>query len=205
MANDDLAAAVRRAAQLMMEEILANGPAVAVLTLSYADAQRLLAWRGDAVFMPSAPAVNNALIYRHCVSVVGWGSSTGQPFWWVQNSYTAAWGQNGFARIARGTLETTWYAPLAERRPCASVCLTNNGSYGSYNNNQPQPTTTTTPQPTNDNNNNKAQTTTAIGNGWILCIAFGTAGLLTALVSWVAYYYRCYCYDDDPQQELLRW
>jgi len=187
-----LAGGVRRMGQLM-EEILANGPVVAVLTLAYADAHRLLAWRDDvAVFVPVP--LNNDLIYRHCVSVVGWGVHAGQPYWWVQNSYTAAWGRNGLGRIVRGApyfaLETTWYAPLAERRPCnsssttdAEACL-NNG-YGNYPPPPPQQQTTTTPRPT-------TTTTMAIGNGWILCIAFGTAGLLTALVAYG--YYSCYYY-----------
>jgi hypothetical protein len=38
----------------------------------------------------------------HAVEIVGWGDYEGVPFWWIRNSWGAAWGIQGCFRIARG-------------------------------------------------------------------------------------------------------
>ena len=40
---------------------------------------------------------------NHAVVVVGWGSSFGQEYWIVRNSWSTSWGEAGHIRIARNT------------------------------------------------------------------------------------------------------
>jgi len=42
---------------------------------------------------------------KHAVKIVGWGSDGGDDYWIVANSWSPAWGEDGFFRIARGTNE----------------------------------------------------------------------------------------------------
>jgi len=37
----------------------------------------------------------------HAVNVIGYGNSFGVPYWTIRNSWGSAWGEQGFARIAR--------------------------------------------------------------------------------------------------------
>lgn len=39
----------------------------------------------------------------HAVVIVGWGSTAGQNYWLVQNSWNTDWGVGGFFKIARGS------------------------------------------------------------------------------------------------------
>lgn len=41
----------------------------------------------------------------HCVTAVGYGSANGQKYWKLKNSWGADWGENGYARILRGSRE----------------------------------------------------------------------------------------------------
>lgn len=41
----------------------------------------------------------------HAIVIVGWGNENGTDFWWVQNSWGAEWGVNGYFRIKRGVNE----------------------------------------------------------------------------------------------------
>ena len=45
---------------------------------------------------------SGSTLYTHTVSVVGWGSEVGIPYWIVRNTWGSYWGENGFARIQRG-------------------------------------------------------------------------------------------------------
>ena len=41
----------------------------------------------------------------HAVKLVGWGDEAGVPYWLVANSWSPAWGEEGYFRIARGLNE----------------------------------------------------------------------------------------------------
>lgn len=38
----------------------------------------------------------------HAIEIVGWGVFQNTPFWWIRNSWSAAWGIDGCFRLARG-------------------------------------------------------------------------------------------------------
>jgi len=40
----------------------------------------------------------------HAVTVLGWGRSQGNPYWLVRHSWGASWGENGYARVAIGSV-----------------------------------------------------------------------------------------------------
>jgi len=40
----------------------------------------------------------------HAVAVVGWGKSGGSKYWTVRHSWGSGWGENGYARVAMGSL-----------------------------------------------------------------------------------------------------
>ncbi len=39
----------------------------------------------------------------HSVAIVGWGDEAGTPYWTVQNNWGTRWGEEGFARVLRGS------------------------------------------------------------------------------------------------------
>jgi len=41
----------------------------------------------------------------HAVTMVGWGTLNGEPYWKIKNSWNEEWGDNGFFLIARGNNE----------------------------------------------------------------------------------------------------
>lgn len=50
------------------------------------------------------PTCDNRLdSLNHAVALIGYGSSDGQDYWLVKNSWGKYWGENGFGRIKRGS------------------------------------------------------------------------------------------------------
>jgi len=54
--------------------------------------------RGQPVY----DATGKAII--HVVTLLGWGKSEGQPYWVIGNTWGSGWGEQGFARVAVGTV-----------------------------------------------------------------------------------------------------
>jgi len=47
-------------------------------------------------------------ILGHAVLLMGYGSDAGKPYWRIQNSWGADWGENGFIRVTRHTEEEAY-------------------------------------------------------------------------------------------------
>jgi len=93
----------------MMKEIYARGP---ILCGIYA--------HSDSFENYSGGIITDATVYpeiTHAISVVGWGSENGIPYWIVRNSFGTIWGEEGWFRIQRGSncllieSECSWATP----------------------------------------------------------------------------------------------
>jgi hypothetical protein len=84
-------------------EIFANGPVVAPMQL-LAD---FLVYSGG-IYSPTEGVAavygSNGKPVVHAVNIIGWGKSkeAGIPYWLVENSWGAKWGEEGYAKIAIG-------------------------------------------------------------------------------------------------------
>jgi len=54
---------------------------------------------GGGVFSGCAPGTST----DHAISVVGYGSENGVPYWLIKNSWGTGWGDNGFIKLERGS------------------------------------------------------------------------------------------------------
>lgn len=78
----------------MMAEMYARGPIACGI-----DANPLHEYTGGIFDSSNETSIN------HIISLVGWGEdySTGQKYWHMRNSWGEYWGENGYARIQRGS------------------------------------------------------------------------------------------------------
>eukprot|EP01064_Diplonema_japonicum_P015853 TRINITY_DN237_c0_g1_i1.p1 TRINITY_DN237_c0_g1~~TRINITY_DN237_c0_g1_i1.p1 ORF type:complete len:333 (+),score=118.12 TRINITY_DN237_c0_g1_i1:46-1044(+) len=76
--------------QAIMKEIYARGPVACGI-----DATQILSYHGGVAegFCGGAD---------HAISVVGWGTDAGKPYWIVRNSWGEYWGEMGYLRVMRG-------------------------------------------------------------------------------------------------------
>lgn len=93
-------------------EIYNRGPVIAPM---YLKSEYLVYSSG--VYTPTDGSVNvydkagNAI--QHAVSIVGWGTSEGTPYWTVRHSWGPGWGENGYARVAADSVVRQSYAVVA--------------------------------------------------------------------------------------------
>jgi cathepsin B len=81
----------------IQSEISINGPVATCFTI----------YQNFYSFFEATPtgvytSTSGSNIGGHCVLVVGWGTQGGVDYWMVKNSWSAAWGDNGYFRMARG-------------------------------------------------------------------------------------------------------
>ena len=81
--------------QQMQAELIKNGPG-SISIMAYSDFNAY----SSGVYTPSAGAIQ---LSGHDMSLIGWGVDNGVPYWLLQNSWGAAWGEQGFVRILRGS------------------------------------------------------------------------------------------------------
>jgi cathepsin C len=99
--------------KVVREEMLRNGPVV----LSFEPGEDFMFY-SDGVYKTAAKKgavsfLKNHIDYDqewervdHAVVAIGWGDEDGQPYWRIQNSWGADWGEDGFFRMARGIDES---------------------------------------------------------------------------------------------------
>ena len=75
-------------------ELLLNGPGIVSMT-AYND----FFGYGWGIYNISEGAT---VVGGHAMSLVGWGSENGVPYWLCQNSFGSSWGENGYVRLLRG-------------------------------------------------------------------------------------------------------
>jgi len=87
----------------LKREIFNKGPIVAPMMLM----DEFLVYK-DGIFTPTTDAMPvydaNGKALTHAVTVLGWGKSDGMSFWIIENSWGSGWGENGYAKVAMGTV-----------------------------------------------------------------------------------------------------
>jgi len=79
--------------QQMMAEINARGPIACVIAVTDA----FETYSGGLFVDPTGRVAPD-----HVVSIVGWGSQNGVPYWIVRNSWGTFWGEKGYVRMVQG-------------------------------------------------------------------------------------------------------
>ncbi|EQC33767.1 hypothetical protein SDRG_08869 [Saprolegnia diclina VS20] len=77
----------------LLQDALATGPLAVAM-----HAQGLFPEYKGGVFR--CPKITNSDMIDHALLLVGYGYSSGQPYWILKNSYGAGWGVNGFMHLA---------------------------------------------------------------------------------------------------------
>ena len=106
----------------MKHELVTNGPLVATYDV-YGDFSR---YRGGIYQYNGKDSKRGG----HAVTLVGYGTENGIPYWRCQNSWGAKWGESGFFRIRRGFNDAGIESPGAFsfgmpdlKRLCSNSCV----------------------------------------------------------------------------------
>jgi len=88
-------------------EMMTKGPVQAVFSVY----QDFLSYKSGVY-----KHLTGSYVGGHSVKIIGWGVLNSQPYWLVQNSWTATWGDQGYFMILRGVnecgIEASIYAGL---------------------------------------------------------------------------------------------
>merc|ERR1711957_286893 len=103
-------------------EILNNGALVAPMVLN----DDFLVYSGG-VYTPTDQA---QMMYGatgkgvlHAVNVLGWGRAEGTSYWLIENSWGAGWGEEGYARVAMGSVLREGYIMVAHAASQENLAL----------------------------------------------------------------------------------
>jgi len=77
-----------------MMQAIASGYALFVSVLV---SENLMSYQPPAVFVP-----DDTIVGGHALVAVGYGTYSGTPYWWIQNSWGQSWGESGFVKFGRG-------------------------------------------------------------------------------------------------------
>jgi len=80
----------------IQQEIMTNGPVEGAFTV-YED---FVSYKSGVY-----QHVTGAELGGHAISIIGWGTDNGTPYWIVKNSWNTAWGNKGYFNILRGSDE----------------------------------------------------------------------------------------------------
>ncbi|RCN51345.1 papain family cysteine protease [Ancylostoma caninum] len=83
--------------EVVADWIAANGPATFGMNVTKA----LYSYR-SGVFTPSKEDCEEHSLGSHALTIVGYGTEAGRPYWLVKNSWGSRWGQGGYFKLARG-------------------------------------------------------------------------------------------------------
>lgn len=104
--NDDLAAtSTLTRSDTMRTELMQNGPLVIGISIyqSFMDFFQNPANVTDVYTQAMFSAGSSDVLGGHAVVVVGWGTDdNGVDYWLIRNSWSSAWGDQGYFRIERG-------------------------------------------------------------------------------------------------------
>lgn len=104
-------AEIDAAVRVIQREILKHGPVPAIITET---PEQLYSYSGGvfSYTKPATPAPKPAagapdpsalfLTTAHAITIVGWGTLNGAPYWRIENSWSKGWGSQGFFNLARG-------------------------------------------------------------------------------------------------------
>lgn len=73
-----------------------------------------MGYRGG-IWKPTASdcAAAKANQYGHAVTMVGYGSENGVPYWLVKNSWGTGWGVGGYIKVQRGVNACSMGYPMS--------------------------------------------------------------------------------------------
>jgi len=80
----------------IQQEIMTNGPVEAAFTV-YED---FVSYKSGVY-----QHVTGSELGGHAISIIGWGTDSGTPYWIVKNSWNTGWGAKGLFNILRGSDE----------------------------------------------------------------------------------------------------